>query len=626
MEGTSWRGGLIIEVAATCLWLIALISSTGGSQLVVGNIEDDGALGRKLTEPPLEFYINSRYWAAEYFKLIRGLRKGLGSEYERHGIPVLANPKQVPLDQRLLLAKLESYKIVHEKEVTLAIDVTTANVVGYEAGSKYYCFSDTCHLPPPIPFKEDTTEKVELGFKTSYTQLEEAAAAKREDIVISRTSLSKAIVSLDASNSSDREKARALILVMQFLCGAARFAYIERKMVIYLAFYGGFKPDAAMIELENNWSRLSTEIQQSYQKAINNPVPMKRADGELFSVDTVSDILKPNLMLLKFNCITGRDRLSSSESSSSSSFTTSNPLRQVITTSEDDHIDDTNVYGGGEDVCPELEPTTRIVGRDGLCVVVQDSDPTDGNKIILDDCDEFNHLWTFKRDSTIRWKDKCLTILMDKKITNQAPQHQQSTSSNNIMVIYNCSTAPQLLNTRWDMTTDGSIVSRAHDGMSLTAPGRQGTPLTAEKTTWSSAQAWLPTNHYQPFRAAITGIYLHMCMTLKEGDDRVPRLERCGDSSKRTWAIYADGTIRPVLALHQCLTLILGTQEEENRVRIEDCIGSYKQRWMFRSNGYLMNPESGLTLDTGLDESYVLIPIPRRPTESRYALIWLPLL
>ncbi|KAJ4828920.1 hypothetical protein Tsubulata_008094 [Turnera subulata] len=621
MEGRTWRGG---TAAATWLWLLALIS--GSQYLVVGSIEDDVALGPKLTKPASVFDLTSIVWKAQYGNLIINLQR-LGSGHEGLGIPVLLNPKQVPDEyQRFVLAKLISYNKI---AVTLAIDVTTANVAGYEARSKYYCFKDTRHLPRPIPFKDTTTEVVELGFRSTYTGLEEAAAAKREGIELSFKFLSDAIESLEASSSSDRERARALIVVLQMVCDVARFRSFHQRLLTTYDTPLSFKPDAAMIGLQDNWNRLSTTIQQSYQRAFNNPLPIKRGDGELFFVDSVSDILKANLQLLKFNCTSGRgDRLSSSSSSSSSSesssssFTTKNPLRQVvISTSEDDGID-TNVVYGGDDLCPELEPTTRIVGRDGLCVVVQDSDPTDGNKIILDDC-EFDHFWTFKRDGTIRWNDKCLTGI--KIFPNQSSNNNDQTI-NITMVIYDCSTAPSV-SIQWNVTTDGSIVSIEYDDLSLTAPAGQGTPLTLEDTVLSSAQAWLPTNHYQPFRAAISDIFSAGYLRLKEGDDRVLVIERLRNGRKitRDWAIYADGTIRPVSALHRCLTLTLGKVEIENRVVLEDCIGSYKQRWMFRSNGFLVNPESGLILGARQDSS-VLTPIGVRPLDALNDRLWLPLL
>ncbi|KAJ4834574.1 hypothetical protein Tsubulata_028472 [Turnera subulata] len=579
MEGTSWRPAGIMKVAATWLWLVALTSLTWttSSQLVLGNTEDGvAALGRPtVTAPPiLEF----KPWGADkkrFSKFVTALRKELASEYIRHGIPVLRNPKQVPIDQRFLLVKLFR---VSDVPVTLAIDITTANVVGYRTErSKSYFFEDTWDLASPILFID--TKKDKLPFKSTYSQLEEAAAARREDIKLSCYSLDSAIVTLD-DKESYQEIAGALIVIMQVVCGAARFRYIEHQMYFNIGRSEiHFKPDAAMIELENNWNRLSTGIQQSYQKAFTNWFPIKRSNGELFHVDSVSDILKANLALLKFNCISGRDRFSSSSSSSHPS-TNNYPLRQVISTTSEE-----------EDACPKVEPTTRIVGRDGLCVTVQDGDSTDGNKIMLHDC-EFNHFWTLKRDSTIRWKDKCLIATSINEDDNNQEAPQQTTNNVNIMVIHNCLTAPHEL-TLWDVTTNGSIVSRVDDAMCLTAqsPG-QGTTLTSEKTTLSSSQAWLPTYHYKPFRASIVMFYFGLCMTLK-GEDRVT-LVKCDwdDRSSRGWDIYPDGTIRPVPAPRRCLT-----SESNSLVEIKDCIGSPSQRWMFMNDGTILNPGSELVLE-----------------------------
>nr|GFC40624.1 ribosome-inactivating protein [Tanacetum cinerariifolium] len=64
-----------------------------------------------------------------------------------------------------------------------------------------------------------------------------------------------------------------------------------------------------------------------------------------------------------------------------------------------------------DEQCPDGEPTTNIVGRDGQCVNVKDSQYYNGNFIILGACGnaQRNQLWTFKSDGTIRSNRKCLT-------------------------------------------------------------------------------------------------------------------------------------------------------------------------------------------------------------------------
>nr|GFB82370.1 ribosome-inactivating protein [Tanacetum cinerariifolium] len=64
-----------------------------------------------------------------------------------------------------------------------------------------------------------------------------------------------------------------------------------------------------------------------------------------------------------------------------------------------------------DEQCPDGEPTTNIVRRDGQCVNVKDSQYYNGNFIILGACGnaQRNQLRTFKSDGTIRSNGKCLT-------------------------------------------------------------------------------------------------------------------------------------------------------------------------------------------------------------------------
>nr|GFA42665.1 ribosome-inactivating protein [Tanacetum cinerariifolium] len=64
-----------------------------------------------------------------------------------------------------------------------------------------------------------------------------------------------------------------------------------------------------------------------------------------------------------------------------------------------------------DEQCPDGEPTINIIGKDGQCVNVKDSQYYNGNFIILGACGnaQRNQLWTFKSDGTIRSNGKCLT-------------------------------------------------------------------------------------------------------------------------------------------------------------------------------------------------------------------------
>ncbi|KAJ4829854.1 hypothetical protein Tsubulata_027934, partial [Turnera subulata] len=281
-----------------------------------------------------------------YTKFVSSLRNQLTSDYKRHGIPVLPQPSRVADGERFLLVKLSNSP---EVCISLALDVTDANVVGYQAGVESYFFSNAPNLAFSDIFAKTQKKKLPLGI--TYPELEKAAGANRQGIDLGISNLDGAITTLYQSNGSPANSvASALIVVMQMITEAARFRCME------------------------------------LQRAFFNAVPLRRANGEIYYAYSVSDTLRANLALLKFVCTSTEH---TSASSSSPSY-----LRQVIS--------DYDVP------CPALEPTLKIMGRDALCVAAHNYSATDGNPVILFDCG-VNHFWTFKRDGTIRYKDQCLT-------------------------------------------------------------------------------------------------------------------------------------------------------------------------------------------------------------------------
>ncbi|KAJ4828093.1 hypothetical protein Tsubulata_038866 [Turnera subulata] len=580
MEG-SRRSSAVIWLAA---WLcfFAFFDRAWGNPLVIQNEYALGLLEGK--ETALEF---TTYGVTKksYMKFVTSLRNQLASDYKRHGIPVLPQPSRVADGERFLLVKLSNSP---EVCISLALDVTDANVVGYQAGVESYFFSDAPNLAFSNLFAK--TQKKKLPFGITYPELEKAAGANRHGIDLGISNLDGAITTLYQSNGSPvNSVASALILVMQMITEAARFRCMELQVRFNINRwpdkYPSFRPDPSIIELENKWISLSTEIQQSYQRAFFNAVPLRRANGEIYYAYSVSDILRANLALLKFVCTSTEP---TSASSSSPSY-----LHQVIS--------DYDVP------CPALEPTLKIMGRDALCVAAHNYAATDGNPVILFDCG-VNHFWTFQRDGTIRYKDQCLTTY------NFGPESN--------MVIYNCSTAPKST-TIWVMDTNGSIVN-PYSGWSLTSVlPTKATKLTIEKTSLVSSQGWYPTNNTQILYASIVGLE-ELC--LKVRPDNNLWLDNCANLTLgREWAIYADGTIRPTSAPQRCLTCnspFLGSP-----VIVMDCnpSGWSSQRWAFNNDGSIMNPRSGLVLDVkGSDVSLqqLIIWLPNGNPNQK----WLPLL
>ncbi|KAJ4828936.1 hypothetical protein Tsubulata_030253 [Turnera subulata] len=576
MEGTlrHWK---TIEVAIRLLWLVALICPVWGSLLA---IENEHALGLQQAKATVLEFTTDGVTKESYKEFVTSLRNQLASDYERHGIPVLRQPNKVTDGERFLLVKLSNSP---EATITLALDVTDANIVAYQAGVESYFLSDASNLAFSNLFTD--TDQKKLSFGGIYSDLERVAGARRQDIDLGISHLDGAITTLYRSNRTPQNTvARALIVIIQMIIEATRFRHIEQQVRVNIRTpdtYPNFRPDYATIELQNNWIRLSTEIQESYQRAFSSAVMLRRANGEIFYADCVSEILKANLALLKFVCISTEPK---SESSAPD-------LREV-------EYDVT---------CPALEPIAKIGGRRDRCLGVHDWNPVDGNNIIHWGCG-INQYWTFKRDGTIRYKDKCLASY------NFGPE--------SYMVIYNCSTAPKPT-TIWVVDAYGSIVN-PFSGLSVTT----GSPndirkLTLENTVYASSQGWLPTNYTAPFAVSLMG-FNDQCLKLKGTNNLW--LQECGNLGVgREWYIYTDGTIRPTSAPHRCLTC--NSPFVGSEVIVLDCVDSgwSSQRWTFNNNGTIMNPRSGLVLDVqNLDGNLPQVII--SPSKGKPSQKWLPLL
>ncbi|KAJ4845190.1 hypothetical protein Tsubulata_037681 [Turnera subulata] len=566
---------------ATWLWLVvALVGLSWASSLAIED-EDTLALHSYTT---LEFTTQDAT-KKSYTEFLESMRNKLASGYKRYGIRVLREWHRVADNERFLLVKLSNSP---DTAITLALDVTTANVAAYQAGYESYFFNDTSNLAFSILF--NGTYRKWLPFSGEYSQLEKAAAATRKVIDLGIFSLDRAITTLYVSHrTAEKSLASALIVVIQMITEAARFRYIEQRVRFNFKPGTTFRPDLGIIFLENNWVSLSIQIQESYQKVFSSAVMLRRGNGEIFYADSVSEILKGNLALLKFVCI-------STEPTSLSSSSSSSYLRQVA-------------ISGHDVTCPPLEPAARIAGRDSRCVVVQFERPLDGNPVILWDCG-INHVWTFKRDGTVRWREMCLTTYNFGEESN--------------IVVYNCSTAPKST-TLWEVKANGSIVNPV-SGKSLTAllPNSDNNNiLILEDTISASRQGWFPTNYTTPFRASIVG-FNDLCLRLRGTNNLW--LQDCANLGLgREWAFYADGTIRPVSALRRCLTC--NSPFSGSDVIIMDCkpSGWALQRWMVNSDGTIMNPSSGLVLDVRRSNPDLqqMIIYPRHGGANQR---WLPLL
>ncbi|KAJ4851105.1 hypothetical protein Tsubulata_048266 [Turnera subulata] len=566
---------------ATFLLLVAVIGPepAWGSPLALE--EDEYALGLHSYQT-VEFTTEDAT-KESYTEFLGSLRQKLASDYKRHEIPVLPEPYAVADEERFLLVKLTNEP--GAGSITVALDVTDANVVAYQAGHESYFFNDASNLAFSNLFTR--TEKKKLSFSGQYPELEKAATANRQGIDLGIPALEAAISSLYRSNRTPvNTLARSLMVVMQMISEAARFRYVEQQVRFSnkSGGYGSFRPDQSVLALESNWNLLSSEIQESYQRAFSNVVQLKRSNGETLNVDSVSPILKPHLALLKFLC------------KSTEPTSTSGLLHMV---------------SDYDDACLTPEPTMKIMGRHGACIDVWYKNYTDGNKISLYKCvpGDTNQVWTFKRDGTIRCNGKCLTTY------NFGPQ--------SYIMIFDCDIAPKPT-TLWVFDTNGSIVNPV-SGLSLSSSLSDSNwfPLSLETRTYATNQGWVPGNNTQPFASQIVG-FKDLCLEAKASQ---VLLQECASGKiQQQWSFYADGTIRPKQNANNCLTS--NSQFKGTEISILDC-GSFayawpSQRWILRNDGAIMNPENGLVMEareSSLNVHGVIISPPTGNPNQK----WLPL-
>ncbi|XP_050226575.1 ribosome-inactivating protein bryodin II-like [Mercurialis annua] len=226
-------------------------------------------------QPPLEFHVDD---AVEHYRqFIAALRERLASGNTSHGIQILRNPDIVGADnnQRYLLLQLSNEQNL---TITLVLDITDAYVVGYRAENRSYFFRDYYDTLSPILFTD--TNQTRIPFRCNYDGLEgdiAAGAQKRagpsSQRIINRPSISRGEIDLGMAalqaaisslyNYERRTLARSFIVLIQMIAEAARFTYIERRVIRSIETHMPFRPDPCMLTLENSWNPLSEGVQRS---------------------------------------------------------------------------------------------------------------------------------------------------------------------------------------------------------------------------------------------------------------------------------------------------------------------------------------------------------------------------
>nr|4Z8S_B Chain B, rRNA N-glycosidase [Momordica charantia]4Z9W_B Chain B, rRNA N-glycosidase [Momordica charantia]4ZBV_B Chain B, rRNA N-glycosidase [Momordica charantia]4ZFU_B Chain B, rRNA N-glycosidase [Momordica charantia]4ZFW_B Chain B, rRNA N-glycosidase [Momordica charantia]4ZFY_B Chain B, rRNA N-glycosidase [Momordica charantia]4ZGR_B Chain B, rRNA N-glycosidase [Momordica charantia]4ZLB_B Chain B, rRNA N-glycosidase [Momordica charantia] len=237
--------------------------------------------------------------------------------------------------------------------------------------------------------------------------------------------------------------------------------------------------------------------------------------------------------------------------------------------------------------CSPQQRTTRISGRDGLCVDVYGALTADGSRVILYPCgQQQNQQWTFYPDNTIRSLGKCLAT--------------SALSSGSNVVITNCDYLRY--DDGWMVSSSGTMMNKSSHLVLTANAATSRTNLTGENNVFAAKQAWRIGNYVEPIVTTIIGLR-HMCLEATDNDTNV-WLESCvKNKTKQYWALYSDDTIRVNNNRNLCVSS--STDSSSKLIVIRRCDGSINQRWVFTPQGTISNPGYEAVMDVAQNDVYL---------------------
>ncbi|KAK9136066.1 hypothetical protein Syun_015396 [Stephania yunnanensis] len=321
--------------------------------------------------------------------------------------------------------------------------------------------------------------------------------------------------------------------------------------------------------LFTNATGTSPDRRSSNYNALESRAGVTRENIRGRVADNVNSFVIADLYLMLFVC-NNNPTATTTASSTSTSFDVSH--LQLVTQQQQQQPNLLGVGGADDQPCRHsVEPRTRIMGRNGMCVDVDKFIYSENNPIVLYPCktsDFKNQLWTLGENGRIRSLEKCLAV--------------SGTTPGSSVVIHECETLDDTA-IRWAMSYYGELVN-AHSGLALTAKdGTSSSNLTLEKTDSSSFQTWKATNKLTP-----VDVYIHgknnQCIYYNGGSGVYT--ETCS-KGKQQWRLYPDGTIRPKDWLDGCIEIAsLSSAENVIYIKAGDCSGSPElHKWFFSHDG-----------------------------------------
>ncbi|VAH85826.1 unnamed protein product [Triticum turgidum subsp. durum] len=567
-----------VKLLSSILVLVVLVLLTGSvrSDTCLNTVKEDSKLGAPNYSGVI--YTVDTTSPDAYRKMIARLRELLTRRGEyRQGVPILPEQTSVPDSQRYIL--LEIIVAGTPRGVTFAIDVTNVYIVGYLVGSTRYFFMEAPARAEELLFTVAAIQTSPTRRSSNYAKLEQNAGAPRRAIPLGLPSLADAIRTLVTTRPED---ARSHLVVIQMVSEAVRYWEIELN-VLQAANNANpsFLPDARMIDLENNWSALSLQIQTSDAFAFQRPITI----GDEVADNVQSAVIR-GMFLMLFRCARPRRDLQMPMEEVRRKRLIG-PGTEILRRDLGLSIDPPPVQKD-DDTCKHLaDSRSRIMGRDGLCVEVQGFNYSDRNPVILFACrsgDFAKQLWNFRTDGRIVSFGKCLAA--------------SGVTPRSTVVIHECETIHESA-VRWEMSNSGTLSNRA-SGLALHAASGSGRQLTLQRDISSSFQAWQSTNIITPVDVYIQGEN-NRCIYYNGGTNTY--VEGCrNDYSRQKWRLYPDSTIRPIEWLNGCLELSTFVEHPRyNFIQLGHCNNHPEyHRWIF-TQGCIMNLYSSLVVDEDRD-------------------------
>ncbi|KAG7013862.1 hypothetical protein SDJN02_24031, partial [Cucurbita argyrosperma subsp. argyrosperma] len=479
-----------------------------------------------------------------------------------YDIPILKH--SVPPSQRFLTINLDN---PYGEDIFVAVDVLTLRPVGYRSNDTSYVFFDA----PRVAFETvfPSTCRVLLGFNSDFESIENAAATSRLDTLLGLAPFESAVS--DLFHYRRDSVPTSFLVIIQMLLEATKFKFIEQSVVNSLKNGVPFKPTLAILSLQDNWAKLSLQIQasSSLQGLFGEPIELYDSNHRIIQVDSIYyPIIIANMALQLYQCNIG-----------------TNFIRMPSV---------------GGDPCYVQTRTARISGLDGFCVEAQNKGWSDGNPVILSPCGEkLTQRWSFQSDGRIGYSGKCLSFNLSSYV-----------------VTYNCSEGAAG-SIRWKVSVEG-MISNPNSDLVLTAnASRRSAMLTAEPNAKTLGQSWRVGNYVWPIVGSIIGLE-ETCLESMDNNAKV-WLEKCVEKkAEQYWAVYSDGSIRVNSSRNFCVSA--ASDSPGGLITITNCNGSSKQRWVFMADATILNPKSGLVMEVEGSQvsrnKIILYPIKGRSSQQ----------